>query len=172
MQGATPATGHDVDIQGPAQLVPADRSGRRLSGLRANSLGICVMIIAQMILGAGVNLYVHVPAADQGHGLAAALGRALTSQPATLAAHAVLGTLLLAAGVSVLVRAIRARTDWQSPPRRPAWRLARRRGQWRRICQRQPRGCIHGHGGPYGRCAPELPRHSVRRARRAQPKPR
>ena len=109
MQRATPATGHGLDIQGPAQLVPADRSGRRLSGLRANSLGICVMITAQMILGAGVNLYVHVPPADQGHGLAAALGRALTSQPATLAAHAVLGTLLLAAGVSVLVRAIRAR---------------------------------------------------------------
>ena len=108
MQRSKPATGHDVDMQGPAQLVAADRSGRRLSGLRANSLGICVMITAQMILGVGVNLYVHVPAADQGHGLATALGHALTSQPATLAAHAILGTLLLAAGVSVLVHAIRA----------------------------------------------------------------
>jgi hypothetical protein len=37
-----------------------------------------------------------------------ALGRVLTSQPAILAAHAALGTLLLMAGLSVLTRAIRA----------------------------------------------------------------
>jgi hypothetical protein len=74
-----------------------------------NSLGICVMLIAQVILAAGVSLYAQVPAADQGHGLATALGRALTSQPATLAAHAGQGTLLLAAAINVLTRAIRAR---------------------------------------------------------------
>jgi hypothetical protein len=72
-------------------------------------MGICVMLIAQLILGVGVNLYVHVPAADQGHGVGTALGRALTNPPATLAAHAALGTLLLLAAVNVLARAIQAR---------------------------------------------------------------
>jgi hypothetical protein len=106
MQTSKPATGHDVDMHGPAQLVPADRSGRRLSGSRADSLGICVMITAQMLVGVRVSLYVHVPAADQGHGLATALGHALTSMAVAV---------------------------------------------------------------PYRRCAPELPWHSVRCPRRAQP---
>jgi hypothetical protein len=105
MQNTEPATGQDVAGQPSA----AHRRGRRLAALRVNSLGICVMLIAQMILGAWVNLYVRVPATDQGHGLATALGRALTNQPATFAAHAALGTLLLVAGLSVLTRAIRAR---------------------------------------------------------------
>jgi len=67
------------------------------------------MLIAQMILGVWVNLYARVPATGQRHGLATALGHALTSQPATLPAHAALGTLVLVAGLSVLTRAIRAR---------------------------------------------------------------
>jgi hypothetical protein len=50
-----------------------------------------------------------VPAADQHHGFATALGRALTSQPAALAVHAGLGLPLLIGGVSVLVRAVLAR---------------------------------------------------------------
>ena len=45
---------------------------------------------------------------DRG-GIAAAPGRALTSQPAALAVHAGLGLLMLIAGVSVLIRAIMAR---------------------------------------------------------------
>jgi hypothetical protein len=85
--------GQDAAEQGTAQQPHTDRRTRRLARLRVNSLGICVMLIAQMILGVGVNLYSRVPAADQGHGLATALGRALTSQPATLAVHAALGTL-------------------------------------------------------------------------------
>jgi hypothetical protein len=67
------------------------------------------MLLAQYGLGMGVNLYARVPAADRGTGLAVALGRALTSQPAILAAHAVLGLLLLVAGISVLARAVLAR---------------------------------------------------------------
>ena len=82
---------------------------RQRAGLRGTSLGICVMLIAQLILGVAVNLYVRVPAADQGHGLGTALGRALTSPPVTLATHAALGTLLLVAAVNVLVRALWAR---------------------------------------------------------------
>jgi hypothetical protein len=87
---------------------PAARQARRLSGLRKNSAAISVMLLAQYGLGMGVNLYARVPAADHGVGVAAALGRALTSQPVVLAVHTVLGLLMLVAGVSVLTRAILA----------------------------------------------------------------
>ena len=86
----------------------ARRAGRT-RGLRGNSLGISLMLIAEYGLGIGVNLYVRVPAADRGNGLASAVGRALTSQPVLLAIHAGLGLLLLFAAVNVLIRAIRAR---------------------------------------------------------------
>jgi hypothetical protein len=95
--------------QATAQQPDTDRRARRSTSLRRTSLGICVMLIAQLILGVAVSLYVRVPAADQGHGPGAALGRALTSPPAALAAHAALGTLLLVAAVNVLARALRAR---------------------------------------------------------------
>jgi predicted membrane-bound dolichyl-phosphate-mannose-protein mannosyltransferase len=77
--------------------------------LRKNSFAISVMLLVQYGLGMGINLYARVPAADQGAGIIAALGRALISQPAVLAVHATLGLLMLVAGVSVLVRAIVAR---------------------------------------------------------------
>lgn len=67
------------------------------------------MLLVQYGLGIAVNLYVKVPDADHGIGTAAAAGRALTSQPVILALHAGLGLLMLVAGVTVLVRAIRAR---------------------------------------------------------------
>ena len=85
------------------------RQARRQSGLRTNSAAICAMLLVQYGLGMGVNLYAQVPSADQGSGLAVAIGRALTSQPVVLAAHTALGLLMLVAGISVLVRAIRAR---------------------------------------------------------------
>lgn len=88
---------------------PTDRAGRRIRGLRRNSLGISVMLLAQYGLGMGVNLYARVPKTDQGRGLAVAVGRALSHPPAVLAIHAVLGLLLLVAAVNVLSRAIRAR---------------------------------------------------------------
>jgi hypothetical protein len=88
---------------------PAVRQRRRVSALRKNSFAISVMLLVQYGLGMGVNLYARVPAADQGSGVIAALGRALTSQPVVLAVHAALGLLMLVAGVSVLVRAIVAR---------------------------------------------------------------
>lgn len=85
------------------------RQARRIADLRRNSLGISLMLIAEYGLGIGVNLYVHIPAADRGNGIASALGRALTSQPAVLAVHAGLGLLLPVAAASALTRAIRAR---------------------------------------------------------------
>ena len=88
---------------------PADRQARRRSALRKNSAGICVMLLIQYGLGMGVNLYARVPAADHDAGLAASLGRVLTSQPAILAVHAAVGLLMLVAGVTVLTRAVLTR---------------------------------------------------------------
>src|SRR5260370_11011471 len=78
------------------------RQARRIAGLRGNSLGISLMLIAEYGLGIGVSLYVHIPAADRGNAIASALGRALTSRPVVLAVHAGLGLLLLVAAVNVL----------------------------------------------------------------------
>ena len=92
-----------------ARHAPATRRARRMSGLRKTSAGISVMLLVQYGLGMGVNLYARVPPADHGAGIAAALGRALTSQPAVLAVHGALGLLLLVAGVNVLTRAVLVR---------------------------------------------------------------
>jgi hypothetical protein len=85
---------------------PAAKTAGRLTALRRNSAGISVMLLVQYGLGIGVNLYLQVPRADQGSGAATALGRALTSPPAALAAHAAFGLLLVAAGINVLTRAV------------------------------------------------------------------
>lgn len=98
-----------VTVDPAARDAQAARQARRRSALRTNSTAISVMLLVQYGLGVGVNLYAQVPAADHGAGLAVATGRALTSQPAVLAAHTVLGLLMLAAGISVLTRAIIAR---------------------------------------------------------------
>ena len=98
-----------VAIGRAARRSPVTRRTRRLRGLRTNSFAISVMLLVQYGLGMGVNLYARVPAAGQGAGIIAALGRALISQPVVLAVHAGLGLLMLVAGVSVLVRAIVAR---------------------------------------------------------------
>ena len=83
------------------------RQARRQSGLRTNSAAICAMLLVQYGLGMGVNLYARVPSADQGSGLAVAIGHALTSQPVVLTVHTALGLLMLVAGISVLVPAVR-----------------------------------------------------------------
>jgi hypothetical protein len=67
------------------------------------------MLLLEFGLGMGVNLYASLPAADHGKGVFPAFGRAVTGGPVVLTLHALLGTLLLGAGVSVLVRAARIR---------------------------------------------------------------
>lgn len=98
-----------VAVSRAARRSPVTGRARRLTGLRTNSFAISVMLLVQYGLGMGVNLYARVPAADQGAGILAALGRALTSQPVVLAVHAALGLLMLVAGISVLVRSVLAR---------------------------------------------------------------
>ena len=92
-----------------APYSPTARQARRRSGLRKNSIAIFMMLLVEYGLGMGVSLCARLPAADHGAGVLTALGRALTSQPVLLAGHATLGLLMLAAGVSVLTRAVLAR---------------------------------------------------------------
>lgn len=49
MHHTEPATSQDGARQGTAQQPDADRRARRRAGLRGTSLGICVMLIAQVI---------------------------------------------------------------------------------------------------------------------------
>lgn len=78
--------------------------------VRRSSLGLSAGLLVQYALGLVVNLYVTVPARDQGGGVLAAAGRALASGPASLAVHAGLGLLLLLGSIALVVRAVAAGT--------------------------------------------------------------
>jgi hypothetical protein len=80
-------------------------SARRLGGLRRAGFAAFVMLVVQFALGIYVNLYVTVPAADQGHGF----GQVITNGPVGLTLHIVLGLLLILAALGFLVQAILAR---------------------------------------------------------------
>jgi hypothetical protein len=92
-----------------ADVSPAEKTARRRAGLRKNSLAISIMILIEYGLGSAVSIYATVPRSDQGKGVATALGRALSNSPVILAVHAAFGLLFIIAGITVLVRAIRAR---------------------------------------------------------------
>jgi hypothetical protein len=76
-------------------------SSRELTALRGNCMGAAVLLIIQFALGIGINLYVTLPA-DKPF-FSAVFGSA------ALAAHFIVALLLLAASISALVRAIRAK---------------------------------------------------------------
>src|ERR1700722_18584851 len=88
------------DSAGAASMVPV---------MRRMSLGMAIALLVQYGLGMVVNLYVTVPARDQGGGVFTAIGRALANGPAGLAVHAGLGLLLLAGAINLVVRAVLAR---------------------------------------------------------------
>lgn len=73
----------------------------RLAALRGNCMGAAVLLIIQLALGMGLNLFVALP--EDG----SFFGTVFSS--AVLIAHVVVGLLLLGAAGSALVRAIRAR---------------------------------------------------------------
>ena len=77
--------------------------------IRRASLGTAVALLVQYGLGMWVNLYVTVPARDQGGGEFAAIGRALADGPAGLGVHTGLGLLLLVGSIVPLVRAVAIR---------------------------------------------------------------
>jgi hypothetical protein len=80
-------------------------SAGRTAGLRRASLAALVLLVIQYGLGIGINLYVTVPAADHGHGV----GTAISNGPGALAAHVVIGLLLILAATALVVQAVRAR---------------------------------------------------------------
>lgn len=83
------------------------RPGSANAALRGNVMGAIVMLLLQFGLGMGVNLYETMPAADHGKSVFAAFGRAVADGPVVLALHALLGTLLIGAGVGAFSRALR-----------------------------------------------------------------
>jgi hypothetical protein len=88
--------------QRPAGRAPTD--GQDL--LRRISLGMLAGLLIQYGLGMIVNLYVNVPARDQGGGILTAIARALSGGPASLIVHAALGLLLIVGAVNLVVRAV------------------------------------------------------------------
>jgi hypothetical protein len=87
----------------------ASLPSRQLVALRGNTFGILAMLIVQFAIGIVVNLYATIPAGDKGSGIFGAIGRALTSGPASLATHAGLGLLIVLAAIALVVRSIVAR---------------------------------------------------------------
>jgi hypothetical protein len=90
----------------------AVRSGTRAVHLeiaRRTALGMGIGVVVQYALGIWVNLYVTVPARDQGGGFLAAIGRALANGPVALGIHAGLGLLLVLGSISLLVRSVLSR---------------------------------------------------------------
>jgi hypothetical protein len=96
------------EVSGAQATAPA-RPGlalRQLRTLRGQTFGLLVMLIIQFGIGIVVNLYVALPASDQGSGIFGAVGKALSSGSASLAAHAGLGLLIILAALALIVRAI------------------------------------------------------------------
>jgi hypothetical protein len=77
--------------------------------MRRITLGMTIALLVQYGLGMVVNLYVTVPARDQGGGVFVATGRALANGPAGLAIHAGLGLLLIVGAIQLVVRSVLAR---------------------------------------------------------------
>jgi len=77
--------------------------------IRRTNLGTGIALVVQYALGMWVNLYVTVPARDQGGGFFPAVGRALANGPVALGIHAGLGLLLVLGAISLVVRSVLAR---------------------------------------------------------------
>jgi hypothetical protein len=76
---------------------------------RRTALGMGIAVVVQYALGIWVNLYVTVPARDQGGGFLSAIGRALANGPVALGIHAGLGLLLVLGSISWVVRSVLSR---------------------------------------------------------------
>ena len=80
-----------------------------LEVVRRTALGMGIAVVVQYALGIWVNLYVTVPARDQGGGFLTAIGRALANGPVALGIHAGLGLLLALGSISLVVRSVLSR---------------------------------------------------------------
>ena len=78
--------------------------------LRRSSLGQIILLLIQTGLGMGVNIYVSLPAADQGKGVMASFGDSVAKGPAAVAIHAILGMLLFINACVLIVFALTVRS--------------------------------------------------------------
>ena len=78
-------------VTGPAT---SEEHAHAVGRVRRSSFAQLLMLLVQTGLGMGVNLYVSLPADDQGKGAMASFGNALAKGPAAVAAHAGFGLLL------------------------------------------------------------------------------
>lgn len=94
-----------IDAGAPAAPADGRRSARQIAGLRRASLSAFVLLVVQYGIGIAVNLYVTVPKADHGQ----SLGKIISTGPAGLTVHIVLGLLLILAAIGLVVQAAIAR---------------------------------------------------------------
>lgn len=94
---------------GPARMRGTDGPAGQLEIIRRTSFGMTVALLIQYALGMVVNLYVTVPASDQGGGVLTAVGRAFANGPVALAIHAGLGLLIVLGTISLVVRSVASR---------------------------------------------------------------
>jgi hypothetical protein len=83
---------------------------RIVRDLRINSFAAAVMLVLEFGLGMWTNLYANLPASDHGKTMFAAFGHAVADGPVGLSLHAIVGTLLVVAGISAVVRAVFTRS--------------------------------------------------------------
>ena len=93
----------------PTQVRSTAEPASQLEIVRRTSLGMTAALLVQYALGMVVNLYVTVPARDQGGGVLVAIGRAFANGPVSLAIHAGLGLLILLGTISLVVRSVLSR---------------------------------------------------------------
>jgi hypothetical protein len=88
-------------------------SSQSFRGLRLQLYIVVALLAIEIVLGVAVTLFAKLPASDKGTSLFTAFGGAIASGPANLTIHAIVGTLLVLAGISVIIRAARSRTALQ-----------------------------------------------------------
>jgi len=83
----------------PEHTLPSG-SGHAMLGLRRANHAAFILLLVQYGIGMGVNLYVTVPSADH------SIGDAISSGPAALSIHVVLGVLLVLAAIGLLIQSV------------------------------------------------------------------
>lgn len=82
---------------------------RKISNLRTNSFAALVLLLLEIAIGMGVNLFTTLPANGAGKSLFVAFGKAVTYGPLALTIHALLGTVIVISGITAVVRAVTLR---------------------------------------------------------------
>ncbi|QDZ15888.1 hypothetical protein [Humibacter ginsenosidimutans] len=82
---------------------------KSLAGMRGTLLAGILMLLTEYALGVLTQLYGRAPASDDGLSVFGAFWASVVDGPVLLTLHAIVGTLLIANGVTAVIRAIRLR---------------------------------------------------------------